>query len=68
MDGLLQGSMDAKFKDPPPQPNGDLQVVSQGSSHGGSAPAQGESQGGSAPSQGQDPVLPAAGAAAAYLG
>ena len=33
------------FNDPPPQPS-DLQVDSQGSSQGGSAPAQGESQGG----------------------
>ena len=55
------------FNDPPPQPS-DLQVVSQGRSQGGSAPAQGESQGGSAPSQGQDPALPVADAAAAFFG
>ena len=55
------------FKDSPPQPN-DLQVDSQGSSQGGSAPAQGESQGGSAPSQGQDPALPVADADPAVLG
>ena len=55
------------FNDPFPQPS-DLQVDSQGSSQGGSAPAQGESQGGSAPSQGQDPALPVADAAAAFLG
>ena len=64
MDVLLQASMD---NDPPPQLS-DLQVDSQGSSQGGSAPAQGESQGGSAPSQGQDPALPVADAAAAFLG
>ena len=56
------------FNDPPPLPNSDLQVVSQGSSQGGSAPAQGESQGGLAPSQGQDPALPVADAAAAFFG
>ena len=55
------------FNDPPPQAS-DLQVVSQGSSQGGSGPAQGRSQGGSAPSQGQDPALPVVDAAAAFLG
>ena len=55
------------FNDPPPQPS-DLQVVSQGSSQRGSAPAQGESQGGSAPSQGKDPALPVADAVPAFLG
>ena len=55
------------FNNPPPQPS-DLQVDSQGSSRGGSAPAQGESQVGLAPSQGQDPAFPVADAAAAFLG
>ena len=56
------------FNDSPLQPNSDLQVVSQGSSQGGLVPAQGESQVGLAPSQGQDPALPVADAAAAFLG
>ena len=70
------------FNDPPPYLS-DLQVVSQGSSQGESAPAQGEfqgssqgesapaqgeSQGGLAPSQGQDPALPVVDAAAAFFG
>ena len=67
MDGLLQASMNAYFQRPS-SPASDLRVVSQGSSQGGSAPALGESQGGSAPSQGQDPALPVADAAAAFLG
>ena len=55
------------FNEATPQPNRDLQVVSQGSSQGGSAPAQGESKGALAPSQGQDSALPVADAAAAFL-